>query len=200
MKRRMKVTISIPYKPKPSLKKRILQILRWLFIILFISVADSSLFSTLRLKIARKNQISVGDTLWNDSDHTIKKLPAYLEGSILFQLPKKYILKGTSLKMKCPINSDIYIAYKGERNSLPLQQQNWESKSEEISYECVKKALTLKDSYQTVKISKLSNIIHHKNTSNTTIELPRPRKNVTLAIFLVEGMQLLYHLLCHYNV
>ena len=130
--------------------------------------------------------------MWNDSDHTIKKLPAFLEGSILFQLPKKYILKGTSFKMKCPINSDIYIAYKGDRNSLPLQQQTWESKSEEIFYECVKKALTLKDSYQTVKISKLSNIIHHKNTSNTTIELPRPRKNVTLAIFLVEGMQSSY--------
>ena len=153
-----------------------------------ISVADSSLFSTPRLKIVRKNQISSGDTLWNDSGHTIKKLPAFLEGSILFQLPKKYILKGTSLKIKCPINSNIYIAYKGDRNSLSLQEQNWESKSDEISYECVKKALTLKDSYQTVKISKLSNIIHHKNTSNTTIELPRPRKNVTLAIFLVEGM------------
>ena len=91
--------------------------------------------------------------------------------------------------MKCPINSDIYIAYKGERNNLSLQEQNWESKSEEISYECVKKALTLNDRYQAVKISKLYNIIHYKNTSNTTIELPRPRKNVTLAIFLAEGMQ-----------
>ena len=156
------------------------------------SVADSSLFSTPRLKIVRRDQISVGDTLWHDSDHTIKKLPVFLEGSILFQLPKKYILKGTSLRMKCPINSGIYIAYKGERSSLPLRQQNWKLTSEEISYECVKKALTLKDSYQTVKISKLSNIIHHKNTSNTTIQLPRPRKNVTLAIFLVQGMQLLY--------
>ena len=180
------------YKPKPLRNGIVIDKLKWLFIILCIAVADSSLFSTPRFKIVRRNQISVGDTLWNDSDHTIKKLPAFLEGSILFQLPKKYILKGASFRMRCPINSDIYIAYKGERNSLHLQRQNWESNSEEISYECVKKALTLNDRYQAVKISKLSNIIHHKNTNQIHFELPRPRKNVTLAIFLVQGMQLLY--------
>ena len=164
--------------------------------------ADSSLFSTPRLKIARKNQISSGDTLWNDSGHTIKKLPAFLEGSILFQLPKKYILKGTSLKIKCPINSNIYIAYKGDRNSLSLQEQNWESKSDEISYECVKKALTLNDRYQAGKISKLSNISNAVNSDSLHMPLLiltlNKVRNISSLSSSVPTSQLVVVILCIY--
>ena len=57
--------------------------------------------------------------IWNNRDATIKDIPDYLKGAILFQLPYKDIQKGTIFSIVACEQSDIYIAHeeaKGKRN------------------------------------------------------------------------------------
>ena len=151
------------------------------------------------LQIVECSNVKEGDTLWNDTLHTIRELPIFLKGSILYKLPKHAIKKGITFTMKCPKNSDIYIAYKtGWRNEDSLlrnkstqlelfnleNHQQWTTKAGEISYDLIKKSPF---SLRNVKHSCLSNILHYNTCQDTTITLPKPGKKGSVAIFLQEG-------------
>ena len=137
--------------------------------------------------------------MWNDSNHTIKELPVFLRGSTLFKLPKKNVKKGVCLTMTCPMKSDIYIAHKRRRESVMNRcfsasdvfdcevQEGWASISGEIIYGCDRN-LPCACLRGCSKRSSLTNLLHHHNDSNTTIDLPRPKLDGTFAIFLVEGI------------
>ena len=175
---------------------------------IYISVIDSSLKSNPSLQIVRSNEIYEGETLWNDSNHTIEELPVFLRGSTLFKLPKNNVKKGVCLTMTCPMKSDIYIAHKRRKESVMNRccrgvkypeyralasdvfdlevQEGWASISGEIIYGCDRN-LPCPCLGGCSKRSRLTNLLHHHNSSNTTIDLPRPKLDGTFAIFLVEG-------------
>ena len=157
-----------------------------------------SLKSNPPLQIVQKNQIFEGETLWNDSNHTIKQIEFFLRGSTLFKLPKKNV-KGASLTMTCPMNSDIYIAYKRRRENVMGRcssasdvldfegQEGWNVISGKVIYKSYKNLpYACLGSYS--KRSSLTSLLHHRISSNTTVDLPRPNLDGSLAIFLVEGM------------
>ena len=138
--------------------------------------------------------------MWNDSNHTIKELPVFLRGSTLFKLPKKNVKKGVCLTMNCPMNSDIYIAHKRRRESVMNRcfsasdvfdfevQEGWSSISGEIIYGCDRSLPCACLPGGCSKRSRLTNLLHHHNSSKTIIDLPRPKLDGAFAIFLVEGI------------
>ena len=136
--------------------------------------------------------------MWNDSNHTIKELPVFLRGSTLFKLPKKNVKKGVCLTMTCPMKSDIYIAHKRRRESVMNRcfsasdvfdfEEGWASISGEIIYGCDRNLSCACLPGGCSKRSSLTNLLHHHASSNTTIDLPRPKLDGTFAIFLVEGI------------
>ena len=138
--------------------------------------------------------------MWNDSNHTIKELPVFLRRSTLFKLPKKNVKKGVCLTMNCPMNSDIYIAHKRRRESVMNRcfsasdvfdfevQEGWASISGEIIYGCDRNLPCACLPGGCSKRSRLTNLLHHHNSSKTIIDLPRPKLDGAFAIFLVEGI------------
>ena len=55
-------------------------------------------------------------TVWVDRNYKFSNMPAYLEGTLLFQVPHKAIRQGTIIEFLSHQASTIYLAHEGVRN------------------------------------------------------------------------------------
>ena len=55
-------------------------------------------------------------TVWVDRNYKFSNMPAYLEGTLLFQVPHKAIRQGTIIEFLSHQPSTIYLAHEGVRN------------------------------------------------------------------------------------
>ena len=133
--------------------------------------------------------VKYGQKLWNNADHTVERLPPYLEGAVLFQLPYKKIIKGTVFTIKAPPSFHVYVAYKENRgwsdDDFSSEDggdgKTWEWIGGEVGYKRTAKMLPRSSPI-------LTRIWRHVIGSNSSIQLPKTTNDeFVAAIFLVEG-------------
>lgn len=121
--------------------------------------------------------------IWSNNNDTIKELPDFLEGTILFQLPFKAIPAGSSLSIVSDEWSDIFIAHE-EKEGEEIFEKNltklrWNKKEGEVRI--------TRSNINSSKQLDLSTIWHRRIKPGGT-HLPEIQiSNTAIAIFIKEG-------------
>ena len=149
--------------------------------------------SNTRTKIQKIDNVHVTNLIWNNRNATIKELPDFLKGAILFQLPYKDIQKGTIFSISTVEQCDIVIAHEDAKVN---GRNGWAESTLKIDgirgwEPCPAPVLTIVS--DNTPFCTLSKIWSRRAQKGQIIELPEIETSETVAaIFVVEGKILFF--------
>ena len=158
-------------------------------ILIIVWFLETTLTSNTNTKIQKIDNVHVSNIIWNNRNATIKELPEFLRGSILFQLPYKDIQKGTIFSISACEQCDIVIAHEEAKVN---GRNGWAESTLKIDgirgwEPCPAPVLTIVSN--NTPFCTLSKIWSRRAQKGQIVHFPEVETSETVAaIFVIEGM------------